>query len=86
MSEKSKLMDADELLKTQFTAESRPSKRTLWNWVALGLIPAVRVGRSVFFDPVEVETTLFGGQRKSSMREAQTKLSNQGRQAQPLSA
>lgn len=86
MSEKSKLMDAEELLKTQFTAESRPSKRTLWNWVALGLIPAVRVGRSVFFDPAAVESSLFGSSRGSTKRMARPKMLHRERRLEPQSA
>jgi len=86
MSEKLKLMDADELLESQFTAQSRPSKRTLWNWVALGLIPAVRVGRSVFFDPEAVETKLFGNRRKPTPPVAQPKARSRERSLEPQKA
>jgi len=34
------------------------SERTLWNWERAGLLHPVRVGRSKFYDPDEVEALL----------------------------
>lgn len=58
-----KLMNADRLLDTIFEPESRPTKRTLYNWIARGLIPCVRVGTSLFFAPDKVKAALEKRQR-----------------------
>ena len=49
-----RLVNADQMLETLFEPESRPTRRTVWNWVREGHIPCVRIGVSVFFDPVKV--------------------------------
>ncbi len=53
-----KLVNADKLLETLFAPESRPCKRTLWNWVRQGYVPAVHIGKSVFFDLDKVRKRL----------------------------
>jgi excisionase family DNA binding protein len=34
------------------------SSRTVWNWVAQGIIPYYRVGRLVFFEPEDIKSML----------------------------
>jgi hypothetical protein len=53
-----KLVNAEKLLEALFEPESRPCKRTLWNWVRQGYVPAVRVGKSVFFNLEKVRKRL----------------------------
>jgi len=65
-----KLVNADELLETLFKPKSRPTKRTLWNWTRQGLIPVIRIGVSVFFDPVVVKAALENGKPKLAHRRA----------------
>ena len=57
----SKLVDADQLIEMLFDAPSRPSKRTIWNWTRQGFIPVIKIGVSVFFDPVAVKAALEKG-------------------------
>ena|SRR2546425_7380433 len=66
---KVKLVSADRLLETLFEPESRPTKRTLWNWVRNGYVRAIHIGKSVFFDAEEVRATLEAkrrGKRKAT--------------------
>ena len=51
-------VDAPRLLESLFEKESRPSLRALRNWQAAGIIPHVRLGRLVFFDPAAVKAAL----------------------------
>jgi hypothetical protein len=50
----SKLVDAPQLLEAVFAPECRPTVRWLRSQVASRSLPFCRVGRLVFFDPVQV--------------------------------
>jgi hypothetical protein len=50
----SQLINAEELRKTMWKAKCRPSMRALREWERKGMIPSVRIGRLVYFNPEEV--------------------------------
>jgi hypothetical protein len=53
------LCDGPGLLTIIFPDEkSRPSLRALINWRDLGIIPYIKLGRRVFYDPAEVRWAL----------------------------
>jgi len=54
----SRYVSGPRLLETMFEEQSRPSLRSLRDWQANGLIPYVKLGRLVFFDPVAVKAAL----------------------------
>lgn len=51
-------VNANRLLEVLFDEDSRPTLRTLRTWTAEGMIPYVRLGGLVFFDPQAVRATL----------------------------
>ena len=53
-----KLVDGPNLLKTIFPEHSRPSIRWLREQQRNRVIPSIRIGHLVFFDPVEVREHL----------------------------
>jgi hypothetical protein len=53
-----KLVTRDELLGTVFSDEARPCLRTFETWRRRKVIPFVRVGRKIFFDPGAVRQAL----------------------------
>jgi hypothetical protein len=55
----SKLVDIDRLIDILFEPECRPSKRFLMSQKAAGNLPFIKIGRRVFYDPVEVQQHLF---------------------------
>lgn len=53
------LCDGPGLLATIWPDEKcRPSHRALINWRDLGIIPYIKLGRLVFYDPAEVRWAL----------------------------
>lgn len=55
----SHLCDGPGLLEVIWPNEkSRPSLRALINWRDLGIIPYLKLGRRVFYDPAEVRWAL----------------------------
>ena len=54
----SKLVDAPKLLEAVFAPECRPTVRWLRTQVANRTLPFCRVGRLVYFDPVQVREHL----------------------------
>lgn len=55
----SPLVSGETLLATLFPVEeNRPCARTLARWKNQGLIPFVKIGRMVFFDPVKVQRAI----------------------------
>jgi hypothetical protein len=53
------LLTAEELLKVIWPNEnSRPSLRTLREWQAQRIVPYVKIGRLVFFNPVKVRQSI----------------------------
>lgn len=57
-SNQSRLVDADGLLDVLFARSARPSLRWVRYHQKTRSIPFVRIGRLVFFDPVEVREAL----------------------------
>jgi hypothetical protein len=53
-----KLIDAEKLRQDLFEPDCQPSMRTIREWQRLRIIPSVRLGRLIFFDPVEVRAVL----------------------------
>lgn len=58
-------MSANKLLETIFEPDCRPSLRSLRKWQSQGILPHVRLGKLVFFDPVAVRLAL---ERKRTLR------------------
>ena len=53
------LLTAEELLKAIWPNErSRPSLRTIREWQAKRMLPYVKCGRLVFFDPAKVRQSI----------------------------
>jgi hypothetical protein len=53
------LLTAEELLKAIWPNErSRPSLRTIRQWQAKRIVPYVKCGRLVFFDPAKVRQSI----------------------------
>lgn len=53
------LLTAEELLKAIWpNQKSRPSLRTLREWQAKKLVPYIKCGRLVYFDPVKVRQSI----------------------------
>ena len=63
------LLDAQRLLETVFEESSRPSLRWLRDQQAKRAIPFIKLGRLVFFDPIEVRAAL---NRQSTARQKAT--------------
>lgn len=53
-----RLVDAVRLIELLFEPECRPSIRSIRNWSGSGIIPHVRVGHLIYFDPVAVKAAL----------------------------
>ncbi len=51
---RAKLVNGTRLLELLYTDDSRPSGRTLRNWMAAGHIPYFKIGALIFYDPDEV--------------------------------
>ena len=52
-------MGAAECIEQVFPCEtSRPGMRTFRRWQALGYIPVHKIGKSTYFDPIEVREAL----------------------------
>jgi regulator of extracellular matrix RemA (YlzA/DUF370 family) len=54
LTEKTKLVDIDRLVEIIFDEKSAPSKRFLMQQKAQGNLPHFKMGRRVFYDPIEV--------------------------------
>ena len=53
-----KLLNANALLETLFDEKCRPSMRSLRTWTANRIIPCVRLGGLIFYDPEQVKAAL----------------------------
>jgi hypothetical protein len=52
------LVAAQACIERVFDEESKPSLRTFREWQAKGIIPYLKIGRLVFFNPEEVRHAL----------------------------
>jgi hypothetical protein len=60
------LVDIDRLIDILFEPECRPSKRFLMSQKAAGNLPFIKIGRRVFYDPVEVKQHLYSSREGSA--------------------
>jgi hypothetical protein len=59
-----RLVSASEILTEVFPGKTRPSVRTWARWQKAGIIPCVKIGRRVFFDPARVAAALRSREAK----------------------
>ena len=52
------LINAEKLREVVFDPECRPSMRSIREWTRLRILPHVRIGRLIYFDPEEVRAAL----------------------------